>query len=142
VELTQKQIDFLNEVCRGVGKWKLNLKGEVDVDGSVSMYCMKLTEMPVKFGEVSGWFDCSGNQLTTLKNCPTSVGNWLDFSHNPLADYFKNIKEEDFPHWKILNWILILNDYPFLVNIGKKYTSENDLKYILKSYPLTKLYLE
>ena len=158
MELTKEQIEFLDNVCDG--SWKLNSDGEVDVDGSVYMSYMNLPEIPVKFGRVSGSFYCYNNQLTTLKNSPTSVGDGyscsfnnltsLEFApkrvngffchNNPLTNYFKNIKEEDFPHWDKLYWSPILKEYPFLINIGKKYRF--NLKYYLDKYPQTKIYLE
>ena len=83
MELTKEQIKFLDEVCR-YSKWYINEKGEVDVDGNVNMIEMQLTEIPVKFGEVSGWFDCSHNNITTLKNCPDSIGGMFNcFNNNP-----------------------------------------------------------
>jgi len=140
MELTKEQIEFLNKVCMGIGKWKLNSDGKVDVDGSVDMIDMDLTEIPVKFGRVEGDFNCFGNKLTTLKNCPTSIGRKLFFGENNLTDYFKSTKEEDFPHWYKLLWGMVLSEYPFLVNIGKKYIMNGDLRYYLNNISQTKLY--
>ena len=142
MQLTKEQIEFLDMVCYGIKYWKLNSEGKVDVDGSVDIGNMNLTEIPVKFGIVSGNFWCFNNQLTSLKNAPkTIVGGRFYCSKNNLTNYFKNIKEEDFPHWDKFNWGSILEEYPFLINIGKKYLSK-DFKYYLDNYPQTKLYLE
>jgi hypothetical protein len=140
MKLTKKQRGFLDEVCDG--EWTLNENGEVDVDGTVDMRNMNLTKIPVMFGKVSGEFRCAHNKLTTLKNCPDSIGGDFYLYNNNLTDYFKSIKEEDFPHWKDLYWGDVLEEYPFLVNIGKKYFNREYLKYYLKHYPLLKLYLE
>ena len=140
MELTKEQIEFLDMVCYGIKYWKLNSEGKVDVDGSVDIGNMNLTEIPVKFGIVSGNFWCFNNQLTSLKNAPTSVGGNLYFAKNPLTNYFKNIKEEDFAHWDKLDWDWTLKEYPFLINIGKKYIK--DLKGYVDKYPQTKIYLE
>ncbi len=148
MKLTEEQIKFLDKVCYGkkVGNlpnWKLNSNGEVDVDGNVDMKNKKLTEIPVKFGRVSGWIDCRFNYLTTLKNLPNYIGDEsVHFFDNPLHNYFKSIKEEDFPHWDKLNWWVVLDEYPFLVNIGKKYMNRNDFNSYLNKYPQTKLYLD
>ncbi len=144
MKLTKKQIEFLNKVCGGREHWTLNENGEVDVKGSVRMNITNLTEIPVKFGYVDGWFNCSNNNLTTLKNLPNEIPvNWIiNFYNNPLTEYFKNLKEEDFPHWKNLKWSSVLKEYPFLINIGKKYFNSNMLKYYLNEFPLTKLYLK
>jgi hypothetical protein len=154
MELTEEQIKFLDVGCTNLYKlhsmneeilstWKVdNFKDEVDVNGSVAIQGMNLTELPVRFGVVEGIFNCSDNQLTTLKNCPTSVGEVFSFNNNPLTEYFKSIKEEDFPHWDKLLWDDVLSEYPFLVNIGKKYLGKGSLRFILNKHPLTKLYLE
>ena len=143
MELTKEQIEFLDKVC--VGKWTLNENGEVDVDGSVDMLSyMGFVEIPVKFGNVSGNFNCTSNNLTTLKNCPNYISGVAFYcSGNNLTEYFKSIKEEDFHHWGKLRWGWILKDYPFLINICKNYVFNNEhLKFYLNTVPLTKLYLE
>ncbi len=180
MELTIEQIEFLNRVVVGFGddgwrngrrlfrsSWKLNNYGRVDTHKSVDMSNMKLTEIPVKFGRVEGYFNCSDNQLTTLKNCPTYVGSdfvcndndltslktpYLKFGYsfskfyfngNPrLNDYFKSIKRKDFKYWGRIEWVYVLKEYPFLINIGKRYLNERNLKYLLERYPHLKLYLE
>ena len=137
MELTKEQIEFLDRVCDG--RWELNSNGEVDVDGDVWANDMNLTEIPVKFGSVA-WFYCENNQLTSLKNCPNSINGSILIENNLLCDYFKNINEEDFPHWDKLYWVDVLKEYPFLINIGKNYL--NNLEYYLDIIPQTKLYLE
>ena len=141
-ELTEEQIEFLDKVCFHRDHWKLNSNGEVDVYGGVFMAGMNLTEIPVKFGKVEVYFVCSRNNLTTLKNCPTYTEGLLYFSKNNLTEYFKNIKEEDFPHWDKLDWVDILREYPFLINISMKYMCKDNWYVILENIPQTKLYLE
>jgi hypothetical protein len=107
------------------------------------MVGMNLTEIPVKFGRVEGYFYCIDNNLTTLKNYPDSIGgSYFRFDNNPLTQYFKNLKEEDFPLWGRLDWYDVLSEYPFLVNIGLKYIPKYDRNLIFKKCPQTKLYLE
>ena len=57
----------------------------VDVDGDVNLYGKKLKELPFQFGKVTGSFDCSNNQLTSLQYCPTTVGGRFDCSNNQLT---------------------------------------------------------
>ena len=143
MELTKEQIEFLDRVCIGKDNWKLNFDGEVDVDGSVDVRNMNLTEIPVKFGSVSGSFYCHSSCITTLKNIPNYIGGGFSFSlKGSLIDYLKNIKEEDFKFWHKLLWDDALKEYPFLINICKKYRTKNNLKEYLDAYPLTKIYLE
>ncbi len=140
--LTEEQIKFLDKVCKGRLNWTLNSEGKVDVDGAVYMVDMNLTEIPVKFGRVKGCFTCNRNNLTTLKNCPDYIGDTLNCHTNNLTEYFKNIKEEDFPHWEVLNWWGVINDYPFLINIATEIYNSRSIRGWLNMYPLTKLYLK
>jgi hypothetical protein len=86
------------------GTSTINNQGLVDVIGNVS-WESKLTELPVKFGHVSGEFSCGhrqltsltgaphsvdgsfsciGNQLTSLAGAPESVGGYFGCSYNQL----------------------------------------------------------
>ncbi len=145
MELTKEQIEFLDKFCKD--KWALNSDGKVDVTKSIFINRMEhLTEIPVKFGRVSGYFNCASNNLTTLKNCPDVIdikGVTFNFYNNNLTNYFKSIKEDDFPHWDKLHYDSVIREYPFLINILKKYfNSKNYLEHYITQYPLTKLYLE
>jgi hypothetical protein len=57
----------------------------VDVDGNVAIAVCQLQEIPVKFGKVTGMFDCSNNILTTLKNCPDYTGSTFVCLSNKLT---------------------------------------------------------
>jgi hypothetical protein len=54
------------------------------VDGGVDLSNMGLTRLP-KFISVSGYFDCSGNQIFSLAGCPTSVGRDFYCSNSQLT---------------------------------------------------------
>jgi len=164
MQLTQEQIKFLDKAVKGT--WVINSDGSVDVDGWVSLGLehLNLNEIPVKFGKVSGSFDCAQNNLTTLKNVPVWVGGWFDCSSNNLTslegcpdyvegsfycgrnnlkNYFKNIKEEEFKHWGNLNWEwLIKSELTFLINIAKNYIPKERFIELIEYYPKTKLYLK
>ena len=150
MELTKEQIEFLDKVCIRVGfvspgecylPCVLNSEGKVDVDGHVIFEDdFDIKEINVKFGKVTGTFSCVSANLTTLNNCPDYIGEQFYLSGNNLTNYFKTIEEEDFPHWRKLNWGAILQEYPFLINICKKY--RKNLKDYLEKFPQTKLYLE
>jgi hypothetical protein len=56
----------------------------VDVDGDVNLYGKGLTKLPLKFGKVSGYFDCGDNQLISLEGAPLSVGGDFYCSFNQL----------------------------------------------------------
>ncbi|UCH95577.1 MAG: hypothetical protein JSV88_01685 [Candidatus Aminicenantes bacterium] len=48
--------------------------GTVDVKGTVDISFKKLKKIPVRFGKVSGDFNCSNNNLDSLEGAPQSVG--------------------------------------------------------------------
>jgi hypothetical protein len=75
--------DILNKVVEGT--YTIQSNGTVDVNGDVDMFDMNLTEMPVKFGKVTGYFHCVNNKLTTLEGAPLSVGGYFDCSDNRLT---------------------------------------------------------
>jgi len=64
----------------GIKNYTVRPDGTVDVDGPVYLWNKKLTEIPVKFGKVSGYFWCSNNQLTSLEGDPAMVEGdfWCD----------------------------------------------------------------
>jgi hypothetical protein len=104
-ELTEEQLAWC-EKHLPKGKWKINSRGSVDVEGDVRIGRWTRAEgdlgFPVPFGRVSGSFDCSENtllktlkgspeecesffcygctQLTTLEGGPTTVANNFDCS--------------------------------------------------------------
>ena len=53
--------------------YDLNDDLSVDVHQRVNLSAKKLKMIPIKFGKVVGNFDCSSNQLTSLKNSPKVV---------------------------------------------------------------------
>lgn len=59
--------------------------GIVNVNGNVSIDYHNLTELPIRFGKVSGFFDCQGNGLTTLEGCPHTVNGMFVCQYNQLT---------------------------------------------------------
>jgi hypothetical protein len=59
----------------------------IDVNGSVYLYGQlgDMEKLPVKFGKVSGDFDCHRNKLTTLEGCPKHIGGSFGCSGNELT---------------------------------------------------------
>ena len=63
----------------GIEDYTINDKGEIDVDGDVSLNNKDFKELPYKFGTVTGWFSLGSNKnLTSLKNCPDYIENSFD----------------------------------------------------------------
>ena len=74
--MTSQQIE---QICKqyGIENYTINPTGVVDVDGDIDFVGQNLEKLPLRFGRISGNFNCSGNQLTTLKGAPKEVvGNF------------------------------------------------------------------
>ena len=76
----------IDSICKkyDIYNYTINKDGTVDVDGDVDLNSSRLIKLPLKFGKVSGYFNCYDNQLTTLEGGPQSVGGYFCCSHNKL----------------------------------------------------------
>jgi hypothetical protein len=80
---TDRHKSFLDKVVSG--KWSINSDTNlIDVEGSVNMSRMNLIKIPVKFGKVTGNFNCADNQLNSLIGAPKSVGGDFNCSNNKV----------------------------------------------------------
>jgi len=75
--------------------------GYIDVNGSVNLSWLGNKQLPLFFNEVKRYFDCDGNNLTTLEGCPKEVGTWFSCSNNKLIslEYSPKIVGGDFNCW-------------------------------------------
>jgi len=62
-----------------------NPDGTYSCDSDVDLSEMGLTELPVRFKEVKGNFNCSYNKLTTLKGAPEYIGGYFSCYENNLT---------------------------------------------------------
>jgi hypothetical protein len=78
---------YIESICKkfGIKNWTLNEDGSIDVDGNVDLYFKRLNKLPLKFRNVSGYFDCSHNNLTSLEGSPKSVSGGFNCSYNKLT---------------------------------------------------------
>ena len=85
--ITQQERSRIQSVCQkyGIRNYTINDDGSIDVNGDVDLYYTQLTKLPLKFGFVSGYFDCSDNNLTTLEGGPRQVGGYFNCSENQLT---------------------------------------------------------
>jgi len=76
----------VDRICKefGIENWSLE-EGLVNVDGDVYLHGWGLTELPLKFGTVTGDFNCGDNTLTSLVGCPNRVGGDFDCDRNNLT---------------------------------------------------------
>ena len=83
-KLYHKEIkDFLNDL--EIKNYTIYKDGTVDVNGDVYLASLGLTKIPVKFGKVTGNFNCSNNQLTSLEYAPKEVNGYFNCSNNQLT---------------------------------------------------------
>lgn len=66
------------------GTVQINDDLTVDVDGDVNLQQLELKKLPLKFGKVSGNFNCSRNKLESLDGAPHEVGDGFYCSGNKL----------------------------------------------------------
>ena len=77
----------IEEICEKytISNYTIKDDGTVDVDGSVYIDYCNLTKLPLKFGTVTGWFNCSRNLLTTLEGSPKRVFGTFTCNNNQLT---------------------------------------------------------
>ena len=80
---------IIREICKkyGIKNYTINDDMSIDVNGNVYIDCKELTSMPLRFNKVSGWFDCSSNNLTSLEGSPKEIhGEHFSCNHNKLTN--------------------------------------------------------
>jgi hypothetical protein len=78
---------MISLICEkyNITNYTINDDGSIDVNGDVNLYNKGLTELPLTFNKVTGWFECGDNKLTTLKGSPRWVGSWFSCENNDLT---------------------------------------------------------
>ena len=69
----------------GIIKYTINDDLNGDVDDDVWLCYESLTKIPIQFNKINGYFNCSMNELTSLKGCPKIVNGYFDCSYNQLT---------------------------------------------------------
>ena len=78
-----------------IENYTINSKGEIDVDGMVSIINKDFKELPYKFGRVNKVFVLYGCQnLTSLKNCPNYVGGSFGYRNCSQLDSLEGCPKE------------------------------------------------
>jgi hypothetical protein len=76
----------IEDWCKKLGvKYYTIVDGFVNVDSSVNLSCKNLTEFPIKFGVVTGGFNCNDNELTSLEGSPREIGKGFNCKGNKLT---------------------------------------------------------
>jgi len=85
---------FINEsknsiesLCKkyGIYNYTINEDGSIDVDGNVHLNNYDLENIPLKFRNIAGYFNCSRNKLISLEGCPISVSGNFSCDSNKLT---------------------------------------------------------
>jgi hypothetical protein len=125
ISLPKKQIAFLNRYVTGT--WKINPStGLVDVEGNVIFVKKKMVTVPVKFGRVSGTFDCSDNQLVSLEGAPQKVEGSFHCTANQLVSLEGAPQKVEGSFYCTANQLVSLEGAPQEVR-GKFHCSHNKL---------------
>lgn len=70
----------------GVSHYQINSDLSVDCYESVSISDMGLNNIPIKFNTINGFFDCSNNNLDSLKNSPVETTGYFNCNENNLTN--------------------------------------------------------
>ena len=82
-----ESFEDIDSICKkyDIKNYTINSDGTVDIDGDVNLFSKELTKLPLKFGNVSGYFNCIDNKLITLEGGPQSVGDGFYCNSNYLT---------------------------------------------------------
>ena len=78
---------MISSICKqyGITNYTINPDGSIDVNDNVFLNSKRLTELPLRFNRVTGYFDCDNNNLTSLKGSPRWVGSSFSCNYNCLT---------------------------------------------------------
>jgi hypothetical protein len=88
-----KQIFYMTIFGLKRHEYEIRSDGTVDVRGNVDMTECDFNKIPLQFGIVDGYFECSGNRLTTLEGCPEKVTSGFYCNNNKLTSLKYSPKE-------------------------------------------------
>ena len=130
--LTNKQRKFLDENTRG--KWSVNSEGLVDVQGSFYCYSQGLEDfLGIRFGKVSGYFTCRGNQLKTLEGSPREVGGYFSCSENQLRTLEGSPRKVGGNFYCHQNPLISLEGAPEVIKVELRFKNSS-FRYNLQSF--------
>ncbi len=77
----------IHKICKehNIKYYTINDDMSISVNGIVVLSYRNLKSIPITFKEVSGYFSCSNNQLTSLEGCPETVGGGFYCNVNQLT---------------------------------------------------------
>ena len=78
----------ISEICNrhGIKNYDISEDGCVNVNGDVWLFLRNISTIPLKFGYVSGNFNCFTNNLDNLEGSPIKVDGNFYCNNNNLKD--------------------------------------------------------
>ncbi len=127
-EFINESRSYIESICKkyGITNYTINSDVSIDVDGDVNLIDNNLTRFPLKFRNVSGYFYCSYNKLTTLVGGPQTVGGDFDCSHNQLTTLEGSPENISGDFYCSHNQLINLEGFPQSVG-GNFYCDNNQL---------------
>lgn len=88
----------IHEICRNfnITGYTINDDFSIDVLNNVDLSYKGLTEIPLTFRKVTGFFSCFNNDLTSLKGCPKIVVGSFGCQNNKLTSLEGSPERVDF----------------------------------------------
>jgi hypothetical protein len=113
---------MISLICKkyNITNYTINPDGSIDVNGDVWINNKELTELPLTFNKVTGYFDCGGNSLTTLKGSPKWVGGFFYCDNNQLTSL--EFSPEYVGGWFSCEFNDLIDNYCGTEIVGKFYT--------------------
>ena len=126
----------IDSICLkyGIKNYTINSDGSIDVDGDVDLSRKNIDKLPLKFGKVTGHFDCYDNQLTSLEGCPREVGGHFYCSYNKLTSLEGSPNRVGGGFYCYENQLVDVKGFPLIIGggIGIK---GNPVEEIFKLFP-------
>ena len=85
----------IDKLCKtyDITNYTINPDWSLDVNGNVNLYKKNLIILPLRFRNVTGDFNCSYNDLTSLEGCPQIVTGSFSCQNNNLTSLVGGPKE-------------------------------------------------
>jgi len=124
----------IHNICKdyNIRNYTINDDNSIDVNGGVDLLYCNLSELPLNFNKVTGYFNCHGNNLTTLKGAPKIVNSNFMCGENKLTTFKYApliVKGNLYCHY---NRITMLENIPSINGIP--YFDNNPIEYIYNIY--------
>lgn len=126
--------ELIHEICEkyDIENYVIN-NGLVDVNGDVFLIERGLSDLPLRFGKVSGNFNISENNITSLEGSPSTVGGNFDCSDNKLTSLEGSPSTIGGRFDCSDNYLITLEGAPSIIN--KSFNCRNNYLTTLKGAP-------